>query len=290
MTSLALHPPASREPDAPIPWRRLAWVTWRQHRAAFAAAAAVLVAMCLLMLAEGLTARANHLGRVACHVAGGCYSPSYAGAASTTALAIEILPAFIGVFLGAPLLARELETGTFRFAWTQECGRRRWLVAKLVPLAIVVTAATAAASIVTWWYLQPFISAGLISGIRSPEFNVRGVDFAAWTLVAFAIGVLMGGLVRRVLPAIFVALCAWVGLFFVTLGVLRPHYAAPYVGTASAITVKWWIIGQSHAGADVLYQPESRFWLLQSVEGSWLLLLAVILLAGTVWYVRRRMR
>lgn len=289
MTSLALHP-VLREPNARIPWRRLGWVTWRQHRAALGASAAVLGAMCLLMLVEGLTARSNHLGRAACHLAGGCYSPGYAGTANTTALALEILPALIGVFLGAPLLARELETGTFRFAWTQECGRRRWLIVKVVPLAIAVSAMSGALSVMTWWYLQPFIGAGLISGIRSPEFNVRGIDFAAWTLVAFAIGVLSGALVRRVVPAIFAALCAWLGLFFLTIGVLRPHYVAAYVGKASAITVKWWIVGQSHGGADVLYQPDSRFWQLQFIEGGWLLVLAFLLLAGSVWYVRHRVR
>ena len=85
-----------------------------------------------------------------------------------------------------------------------------------------------------------------------------------------------------------VALCTWAGLFFLTIGVLRPHYVAPYVGRANAITVKWWIVGHSHAGAWVLYQPESRFWLLQFIEGGWPLVLAVLLLGGSVWYVRRR--
>jgi hypothetical protein len=35
------------------------------------------------------------------------------------------------------------------------------------------------------------------------------------------------------------------------------------------------------------YQPVSRFWPLQLIEGGWLLALALILLAGTVWLVRR---
>ena len=33
------------------------------------------------------------------------------------------------------MLARELETGTFRYAWTQGFGRWRWTLAKLAPLA-----------------------------------------------------------------------------------------------------------------------------------------------------------
>jgi hypothetical protein len=36
------------------------------------------------------------------------------------------------------------------------------------------------------------------------------------------------------------------------------------------------------------YQPVSRFWPLQFIEGGWLLALSVILIAATVWLVRRR--
>ena len=35
------------------------------------------------------------------------------------------------------------------------------------------------------------------------------------------------------------------------------------------------------------YQPVSRFWSFQLIEAGWLLALALILLAGTVWLVRR---
>ncbi len=36
------------------------------------------------------------------------------------------------------------------------------------------------------------------------------------------------------------------------------------------------------------YQPASRFWAFQWIEGGWLLALSVLLLAATVWMVRRR--
>ena len=46
------------------------------------------------------------------------------------------LPAVLGMFWGAPLVARELESGTFRLAWTQGRSRMRWLGANfgIVPL------------------------------------------------------------------------------------------------------------------------------------------------------------
>jgi hypothetical protein len=36
------------------------------------------------------------------------------------------------------------------------------------------------------------------------------------------------------------------------------------------------------------YQPASRFWPFQWIEGGWLLALSVLLIAVTVWLVRRR--
>ena len=36
------------------------------------------------------------------------------------------------------------------------------------------------------------------------------------------------------------------------------------------------------------YQPANRFWPFQWIEGGWLLALSVLLIAATVWLVRRR--
>jgi hypothetical protein len=38
----------------------------------------------------------------------------------------------------------------------------------------------------------------------------------------------------------------------------------------------------------VRYIPVSRFWPMQFVEGGWLLVFSVLLVAATVWLVRRR--
>jgi len=36
------------------------------------------------------------------------------------------------------------------------------------------------------------------------------------------------------------------------------------------------------------YQPASRFWHFQLIEGGWLLALSVLLAAATVWLIRHR--
>ena len=141
----------------PVPWTRLAWVTYRQHRPALTGAAVFLGLISVYLLIMGL--KANHayaavaacrpVGSGVCHQLRDAFDHGYwggdggsamkAGGAQTISSLMLVVPVVLGTFLGAPLLARELETGTFRFAWTQGCGRVRWAVSKLLLLAVVVT-------------------------------------------------------------------------------------------------------------------------------------------------------
>jgi hypothetical protein len=321
----------------PVPWTKLIWVTWRQHRIALAGVAALLGGLGLYLLIKGLQIHSAYAAVAACHPIGSAACELAAhpfvndhNTAVDVAAILLVIPVLIGVFVGAPLLARELETGTFRFAWTQGCGRLRWTVAKLALLATAVTAAAGAFSLLFSWYYQPFL-ADRIEGALAPQlFNLRGVDFAAWTLVAFALGAIAGVLIRRTVPAMAASLAAWAGLDLATTLFLRKHYQAPLVIKGSpGYANPPWVVGQwstgpngarvsqytirnviGHAPASVrnspspnaataylsahhytqwsAYQPESRFWHFQLIEGGWLLLLSLILIAATVWLVRRR--
>jgi hypothetical protein len=253
---------------------------------------------------------------------------------------LQVLPVLIGAFVGAPVLARELETGTFRYAWTQGFGRRRWALAKLALLAIVLTAAAGAFGALLTWYYEPFVgdqSLGLprTTPLTPALFDLRGVGFPAWTLAAFAIGALAGMLIRRVVPAIVATLVVYGGLAFATAGFLRVHYLTPLLvsNNNNGVPDNAWVISQwwtkdgrfafgSYPPSNVLnqfcppssagtgkngapegwgpcliqhgyamwtsYQPASRFWPFQWIEGGWLLALSVLLIAATVWLVGRR--
>jgi hypothetical protein len=149
---------------------------------------------------------------------------------------LQAVPALIGAFVGAPALARELETGTIRYAWTQGFGRARWTIAKLVLLAVVVVGGAGALSVLFSWYYQPYLAAGnqtlsltAVSPLAGGVFDLRGVAFAAWTLAAFAIGSLSGVLVRRVVPAMLATLAAYAELALATGMFLRQHYLPPLV-------------------------------------------------------------
>jgi hypothetical protein len=330
----ALRVPARPEQDAglrPVPWRRMAWVTWRQHRTALAGVALFLGAFAVYLWLTGL--QIHHAYAADCHPASSiACTINFTGRYATTAIAVSIfpqaVPALIGAFIGAPVLAREMETGTFRYAWTQGFGRWRWTLAKLVLLAVAVAAAAGAFSVLFSWYSQPFFAAGYAIPFSTRLFDLLGIAFAAWTLAAFAIGTLAGMLIRRVVPAIAATLAVYAGLAVATALWLRQHYMTPLLTTKLNLPGSAWAVSQWYTkggkfafgahGSQLVnavsqlcsggtsrlspaqclsqhgytvwssYQPGSRFWPFQWIEGGWLFALSVLLIAATVWLVRRR--
>ena len=345
----ALTVPVGQDRDLrPVPWRRMAWVTWRQHRTALAGVAALLGGLTAYLLIMGLSIHHAYTAAAACHpwTSDACgnlvgnFLTSYWGGAQITSVLLQLVPVLIGVFVGAPLLARELETGTFRFIWTQGFGRARWAAAKLILLAVTVTAAAGAFSVPYSWYIRPFLSAPVWqqSSLAGEIFDLKGIALAAWTLAAFAIGALAGLLIRRVVPAMAATLAVYTAMALGTTLFLRQHYLAPLVtkaangppgNGATDLLVRQWYTGPNGKPVSqnvidhllqgfqatvtkvgpnsfqtnlspqqylaqhgytqwMSYQPPSRFWPFQWIEGGWLLALSLILIAATIWLVRRR--
>ena len=246
MTALTL--PGRPGHDArlrPVPWRRMAWVTWRQHRAALGAVAAFLGAFAVYLWLTGL--QMHHAEATYCHPASSIacninFTGKYGPTAILVSIVLQAVPALIGAFTGAPVLARELETGTYRYAWTQGIGRLRWTVGKLVPLAVAVTAATGAFTVLFSWYTQPFVAVSYVTPFAPRVFGLLGVAFAAWTLAAFAIGALAGMVIRRAVPAIAATLAVYAGLAFATGLWLREHYITPLVTSNPNPPGSAWVI------------------------------------------------
>ena len=133
----------------------MAGVTWRQHRYALAGVAVLLGMLAVWLWILGTPLHHAYAAAIACHPAS---SPACAGLdgtfqgmdnllmgpATPGGVFLQVVPVLIGASAGAPVLAREMETGTFRYAWTQGFGRWRWALAKLVLLAVVLAAAGAA--------------------------------------------------------------------------------------------------------------------------------------------------
>src|SRR6478752_3699179 len=243
---------ARPEEDArlrPLPWRRMAWVTWRQHRFSLGGVAVLLGAFAVYLWLTGL--QLHHAYATACHSVGALacamnFTGRYGITGIFVSVALQAVPPLIGAFAGAPVLARELETGTFRYAWTQAFGRWRWAVAKLVLLAVAVAAAAEAFSVLFSWYNQPFFAAGYVIPLSTRVFDLHGIAFAAWTLAAFAIGVLAGMLIRRVVPAIAATLAVYPGLALTTGLFLREHYMTPLSTNKPDLPASAWAVSQGY--------------------------------------------
>ena len=152
------------------------WLTWRQFRAQAITAAAALAAFAIVLAATGphLSSVYDSSGFTSCHGAActGLASTFLSDLASGARLAcvpgspytilyllsvvvILIAPAIIGIFWGAPLIARELEAGTFRLTWNQSVTRTRWLAVKLALIGVAAMAVTEAFSLIQAWWAAP---------------------------------------------------------------------------------------------------------------------------------------
>ena len=114
----------------------MTWLVWRQHRSQLYFAIGALAAFAALLLVTGLQmASQYHAARAACAASDSCGNLANSLFLGSHAIGFLIImtvgvPALLGLFWGAPLVARELETGTSQFAWMQSVTRRRWLAVK----------------------------------------------------------------------------------------------------------------------------------------------------------------
>jgi ABC-type transport system involved in multi-copper enzyme maturation permease subunit len=125
---------------------------------------------------------------------------------ATIAFPLQLLPALIGAFVGAPVLAREMETGTFRYSWTQGFGRARWIVAKMALIGASLAVIAGAFGVLASWYFRPFVAEGQLIPLDPRIFDLEGIAFPGWVLAAFAIGAFAGMLIRKVVPAMATAM------------------------------------------------------------------------------------
>ncbi|HEX3564999.1 MAG TPA: hypothetical protein VHU17_06480 [Acidimicrobiales bacterium] len=169
-----------------------------------------------------------------------------------TALTAVLLvaPALVGVFYGAPLIARELESGTFRLAWTQGVTRARWLTAKLALVGLASRVLAGALSLMVAWWANPI---NIVNQNRfSPAlFGMFGVVPFGYGLFAFALGATTGLIFRKSLPAMATTVVAYIGARLAVTYWIRPHFNSPitkslklgadgfsgFVMTSSGVTV-----------------------------------------------------
>ena len=159
---------------------------------------------------------------------------------------LPVVFAFVGAMVGAPLVAREAEQRTHLTAWTQSVSRRRWYMAKISALAAVLAVGGVAAGVFNAW-LQRRLSAGDVTTSRWDWFVSINLVLAGEVVLAFALAVAFGALLRRTLPAIGAAMAAFVVLL---------------------VGARWVVVGTAPV------HPANRYWPLQ------LALLTILLVAA----------
>jgi ABC-type transport system involved in multi-copper enzyme maturation permease subunit len=212
------------------------WLTWRHFRggAVMMAAALAVLAAILSLTGPGL-ADDYSTGIAACtSQSGGCsdfverfFDDNLIPLLAVTAVVL-VLPALIGVFWGAPLIARELEAGTHRLVWNQSITRTRWLAVKLGLTGLAAMIAAGLGSLgVTWWSSPIDKAATELPRMEPLMFAARGIVPIGYAAFAFALGVTVGMLVRRTIPAMAITLAIFVAGQIAMPLLVRPHLIPP---------------------------------------------------------------
>jgi hypothetical protein len=147
-------------------------------------------------------------------------------------LVARVVPALIGIFWGTPLISREFETGTHRLVWTQGVTRARWVLTKLCLVGLIATAVSGLLTLtITWW----FRDIDKVSSNQYGLFDRRDIAPIGYAVFAYAVGVLVGAVLKRTVPAMATTL----GIFvFVRVAValwVRPHLLSPLHRTVSLL-------------------------------------------------------
>lgn len=263
------------------------WLTWQQHRLMVFVGGLVLVLLIPFLISTGLAVIQESHAALACppppQDPNACLREfAFLVSASPVLPALSSLPLLVGAFIGAPLVARELEQGTYLLAWTQGVPRRRWLLAKLgLLLGLSCLGFAALAGLMAWWSapVDPVVGPWL-------TFDVGGLVPFAYAFFALALGVAAGAIVRHTVGAMFAT-----GAIFVAVRLavaqLRPHFLPP-LGAHKAGVASWTSLLVQKTSSVVLYQPVDRFWMFQGIEAAIFVALALALLALTLWWMRQR--
>jgi ABC-type transport system involved in multi-copper enzyme maturation permease subunit len=223
--------------------RGMTWLVWRQHRVAFwtiLAAAALSVAWMVYQRGQmtdflsGYGYPTKSLDEV------GDEFQQYLSAFMSVSTGLQAIPILLGVFLGAPLLAGDLENGTVKLVVSQSVSRTRWLTTKLGLTGLVVVVSTVALSAAFGWWWNPVKSEPAVMDWTSSEaFNSTGPVLVALTLLSVFGGVAIGVVLRRTLMAMVVTFG-----FTIVVQMVWAHFLFS-LGNAVTVTTHKGVLGEN---------------------------------------------
>ncbi|MFI5271559.1 MAG: hypothetical protein ACHQ4H_00830 [Ktedonobacterales bacterium] len=212
------------------------WLTWRQHRIEAAIVLGVLALIAAITVIVGIDMRNSYtqLGIGNCLGAGLTSSTcgdaldafrQQFGVWESAVDWLNLVPALLGILIGAPLVARELEHGTQRLVWTQSVTRWRWLAIKLLLVLVGCLVAAEVLSLLITWWRQPLDTLGGRFG--SQGFDFEGIALLGYVLFALALAIAAGALLRRAIPAMVITLAGFLAVRLPIESHLRPYFQHP---------------------------------------------------------------
>ncbi|SHL04982.1 ABC transporter permease [Streptomyces yunnanensis] len=323
-TATTTHEAGTGGGTASGPLRGTLWLVWRRHRAALLTGILVTLAACALFSYQRIGLMDFLGGKDAgTEALQEDFRSRFGSAFSSDIQFLQVVPVIVAVFLGAPLISAELERGTLRLVTTQSVGRGRWLAATLaLPLTAVVVCTTLL-SVVFQWLWTPARS--LVVGgdwLSSGPFDVTGPVLVAKTLFLTAVGIALGKLIKRVVPAMLVTAFTAAAVSLVWGEKVRPLLGTahsttyPYNGNgpdlaSDAVRIDDWVatadgrlfgfstcVHDAHPDAcraklGIVHRVTEYFSYDQMAGMQWLgtaalLALTALVLAFVVWRARRR--
>lgn len=216
----------------------MTWLTWRQFRTQAVAAGGALVVIAAYLITLGTRLRDSYDDYLAqCRGDGTCadlmaqFHSDHANLVLYLNGLLMLIPFVVGMFWGAPLIARELEAGTHRLVWNQSVTRRRWLAVKLLGVVLAAVVVAGVASALLTWAASPVdqVAGDRFAGV---VFGARDVAPVAHAAFAVVLGAVLGTVVRRTVPAIALTL-----LVLAVIQVGGPHVARPHLMPPVEVTV-----------------------------------------------------
>lgn len=208
----------------------MTWLLWQQQRRLLITVGSALLAAAVFLGVSGLQlASTYHAALRTCSTSiGGCanlQNTVFIGDNRMFDIVVAtgfLVPFFLGLFWGAPLVAKEIEEGTLRVAWAQSITRLRWVLTKLGwALLTAAFVAGSLSALITWWYGP--VNAVQQNRLGSVIFDTQGLVPVGYAAFGVALGTLLGVLLRRTLPAMAAAVAVFGLVRYAVDEYLRPH-------------------------------------------------------------------
>jgi hypothetical protein len=118
---------------------------------------------------------------------------------------VPVFPVIAGLLAGGPIVARELETGTARLAWSLGPSRVRWFAQRAVPILVMIAAAGLAVGLIAealTHLLQPTMNLDQ----SFIGFRARGLLVAVQAILVASIALAFGAILGRSVPTLVLSL------------------------------------------------------------------------------------